>query len=322
MTSPVRVKGAEYIDAARPIFSFTAQTKNNLLWVAGRLAQGNKSMRLRCRAVITAIFAVILVYGPSPASSQSAPQCSSLPASRDDSAAGFEKAWAAEKARLSERIDTLKSIQDDLKASEKWTIGDPGSARELAAYMGKITRTTTDLIKDLGRLAGPVDSVILDTLDKIQAALDGERPSTGAFKDRLAELSPYTRILVATYNLAKNVQELKELPGKLDEARKTVSEQMEALNNQLAKLQPKLDQMKLQDQDKIVDRLFARATQMQRTCEDLPKKAEDCEKQRKAFVSMMCWGGSQADKEKCVSDSYGVFDCRKYGAPTADIRLH
>jgi hypothetical protein len=279
-------------------------------------------MRLHGQMAITAMFAVILACGPSPASSQNAPQCSKLPVGRDESAAGLEKAWAGEKARLSERIDTLKSIQDDLKASEKWTVGDPGSARELAAYMGKITRTTTDLIKDLGRLAGPVDSVVLDALDKIQAAIDGESPLTGALKDRVAELSPYTRILIAMTNLAKNVQELKELPSKLDEARKTVKEQLEALNNQLTKLQPKLDQMKLQDQDKIVDRLFTRATQLKRTCEDLPKKADDCEKQRKAFVSMMCWGGSQAEKEKCVSDSYGAFDCRKYGAPTADIRLH
>jgi hypothetical protein len=279
-------------------------------------------MRLHGQMAITAMFAVILACGPSPASSQNAPQCSKLPVGRDESAAGLEKAWAGEKARLSERIDTLKSIQDDLKASEKWTVGDPGSARELAAYMGKITRTTTDLIKDLGRLAGPVDSVVLDALDKIQAAIDGESPLTGALKDRVAELSPYTRILIAMTNLAKNVQELKELPSKLDEARKTVNEQLEALNNQLTKLQPKLDQMKLQDQDKIVDRLFTRATQLKRTCEDLPKKADDCEKQRKAFVSMMCWGGSQAEKEKCVSDSYGAFDCRKYGAPTADIRLH
>jgi hypothetical protein len=86
-------------------------------------------------------------------------------------------------------------------------------------------------------------------------------------------------------------------------------------------LQPKLDQMKLQDQDKIVDRLFAHATKLKRACEELPKKAESCEAQRKAYVGVMCMG-SQAEKEKCVSDSYGVFDCRKYGASTADIRLH
>jgi hypothetical protein len=278
-------------------------------------------MRLHGQMAITAMFAVILACGPSPAFSQNAPQCSNLPVGRDDSAAGLEKAWAGEKARLSERIDTLKSIQDDLKASEKWTVGDPGSARELAAYMGKITRTTTDLIKDLGRLAGPVDSVVLDALDKIQAAIDGDDPLKGAIEDKLAELSPYVRILLATKHLAKNVQELKELPSKLDEARKTVNEQLEALNNQLTKLQPKLDQMKLQDQDKIVDRLFAHATKLKRACEELPKKAESCESQRKAYVGVMCMG-SQAEKEKCVSDSYGVFDCRKYGASTADIRLH
>jgi hypothetical protein len=261
---------------------------------------------------ITVAFAVILACGPSPASSQNAPQCSSLPVSRDDSAAGLEKAWAAEKARLSERIDTLKSIQDDLKASEKWTIGDPGSARELATYMAQITITTTDLIKDLGGLAGPVESVTLDTLNKIQAAIAGDPPLAGALDDKLAELSPYTRILVATKNLAKNVGELKELPGKLDEARKTVSEQMEALNNQLARLQPKLDQMKLQDQDKIVDRLFARAAQLQRTCEDLSKKTDSCEAQRKAFVGVMCFG-SQAAKSECLADSYKEFNCQKYG---------
>jgi ABC-type phosphate transport system auxiliary subunit len=136
---------------------------------------------------------------------------------------------------------------------------------------------------------------------------------TGAIDDKLAELSPYTRILVATKNLAKNVQELKELPSKLDEAGKTVGEQLEALNNQLTKLQPKLDQMKLQDQDKIVDRLFARATRLQRTCEDLSKKTDDCEKQRKSFVALMCWGGSQADKSKCDADSHKEFNCQKYG---------
>jgi hypothetical protein len=279
-------------------------------------------MRRHGRVAIMAVFAIILAYSPSPASSQNAPQCTSFPASRDDTAAGLEKAWAAEKARLSERIDTLRGIREDLKADEKWTIGDPGSPREFATYLGKITRTTTDLIKDLGRLAGPIDSAVLDALDKIQAAIDGDDPLKGAIDDKLAELSPYVRILIATRNLANNVEELKELPSKLDEARKTVGEQVEALDNQLAKLQPKLDQMKLQDQDKIVDRLFARATKLKRTCEDLPKKADDCEKQRKAFVSMMCWGNNQADKDKCLADSYDTFKCQKFGAPTVDIRLH
>jgi hypothetical protein len=316
------VKGAEYKSCDASHISLYRADEKQFALNGGASGPRDKLMMRRGQMAITVMFAVILVYAPSPASSQNAPQCSSLPASRDDSAARLDKAWATEKARLSERIDDLKRFRDDLKADEKWTVGDPGSARELAAYMGKITRTTTDLIKDLGRLAGPVDSLVLDTLDKIQAEIDHEPPLAGALKDYVAELSPYTRILVATYNLAKNVQELKELPSKLDEARKTVGEQLEALNNQLTKLQPKLDQMKLQDQDKIVDRLFARATKLKRTCEDLPKKADDCEKQRKAFVSVMCWGGSQADKEKCVSDSYDVFDCRKFGAPTADIRLH
>jgi hypothetical protein len=278
-------------------------------------------MRRHGQVTIMAAFAIILACSPSPSSSQSAPQCTSLPAGRDDSAAGLEKAWVAEKARLSERIDTLKGIRDDLKADERWYIGEPGSAREIAAYMGRITRTTTDLIKDLGRLAGPVDSAVLDTLDQIQAAIDGDDPLNGIMEGKLADLSPYIRILIATKNLANNVQELKELPSKYDEARKTVGEQMEALDNQLAKLQPKLDQMKLQDQDKIVDRLFARTTRLKRTCEDLPKKADDCEKQRKAFVSMMCWGGSDADKSKCLADSYDAFKCQKYGSPTVDIRL-
>jgi hypothetical protein len=44
----------------------------------------------------------------------------------------------------------LRNLSAGLESDAKWTVGDPGSSRELVTYLAQVTKVTTGLFENLG----------------------------------------------------------------------------------------------------------------------------------------------------------------------------
>jgi hypothetical protein len=225
-----------------------------------------------------------------------APNCSAIPTSRDTINVDLNRAWTQKVQALNSGISRLNQIRDELISDKNWKIGDSGSVRELLTAIGLATRTTTDLIQDLIPFGADIKSAtyaaIKNGADVGQLIISYQRHDKSFWLDAGlsigSELSPVLTALNATNDLTKNIQDMVDLPNQLDEARRTFAEQLQMLDTQLNTLRRRLNDFEITNHNAFVDKLLERYNSARNSCEAV--RAEDCAKERKAFINLMCWG--------------------------------
>jgi hypothetical protein len=198
-------------------------------------------------------------------------QCSALPSSHYAAGSDFDKAWQTKRQAL---IDSIKDLTEERSQllKDKSTVGDPGSVRQIVTLVAMVTKTTTDLIQDLMPLSDEMRVAETSVAKTLETYAHGK--DVAEIINEVEEHKPVAWItadmaltgLNAMKDLSKNAKEMANAPENLENTRKIILEQLDALDRQLDQLQNKLDVLERANRDPAVDRLFAQYQVVRQMC--------------------------------------------------------
>jgi hypothetical protein len=209
-------------------------------------------------------------------SEQARSQCLSLPRDPTYYRGEVAKAWQQKKAFLMDHQKTLQQLRADRQSDYAWNVGDAGSARELATYFAMVTKTTSDLIEDLGgfgseKAVGRATEIYAAIKDGKTAytlvAGDALTAVTDVLIDAAADEIPTIRGAKAVKDFAENMVHMTELPEGMAAARREFLNQMDALNTEISKSQTKIDQLQRDNESSEIEALFQTFQAVRQLCE-------------------------------------------------------
>jgi hypothetical protein len=206
---------------------------------------------------------------------QSVRQCNSLPNDRNQITRSVDSAWYRKKAVINDGLKTLHKLRSDLDSDYKWTIGDPGSMRELTTYLAQVTKTTTDLIEDLGGFSTSKSSrAANDVYEQIKlgrtsyevVTQDAQKVVANVLLDAASDVSPIARSAKTVKDFSDNISDMMKTPEDMKKARDEVRRQLEIIDSQASTLQRNLDQIRREHEPSEVEPLLQTYQSVQKMC--------------------------------------------------------
>jgi len=193
---------------------------------------------------------------------QSRQQCNSLPNDRNELTNGMNGAWSKKKAAINDGLMTLRKIRSDLQSDYAWAVGDPGSARELATNFALMTKTTTNLLEDIGGFSTERSRrSVKEVYERIKQGRtayetiteDATKVATNILLDAASDVNLVARAVKTIKDFAENTVDIMKAPKEMAEAREEVQKQLDNIDRQIVGLQSKLDQIRREhESDEIV----------------------------------------------------------------------
>ena len=202
-------------------------------------------------------------------------QCLSLAADKQTYGSQVDAAIKRKRQSLVDMRDALSNIRHDLESDYAWQIGDPGSARERVTMLALTTKTTTDLIEDLGALSTErAVGLAKDIYEKIESGKstyqivteDANNAAVEVILDAGAQLNPVVKAAKALRDFAENVGSMSELQGNLDEVRGEYRRQLADLDSKIGIVEGQLMQIGPSNEEPEIDKLFATYQSVRQMC--------------------------------------------------------
>jgi hypothetical protein len=206
-------------------------------------------------------------------------QCSSLPSDKKRLAAPIDSAWLRKKIALNDGIVTLRKLRSSLENDFMWTVGDPGSVRELTTYLALVTKTTAKLVEDLGgfsheksaRAAKDIYEAIKQGRTAYEVITeDARRVVVNVLLDAAADVNVAARTAKAIKDFAENIAEMSKAAEELKAAREEVGRQLENIDKQIVALQGKIDLMRREHEPDEIESLFQTYASVRELCTAAP----------------------------------------------------
>jgi archaellum component FlaC len=196
-------------------------------------------------------------------------QCNALPSDKKQLAAPIDSAWFRKKAAINDGINTLRKFRSDLENDSKWTIGDPGSARELTTYLAQVTKTTTNLLENLGGFSSEKSTrAAKEVYEKIKQGRTAYEAVTqdakkivinvllDAASDAKSNVNVIAKAVKTIKDFAENMTEMAKTPEELKTAREEVKRQLENIDAQISNLQSKIEQTRREHEPDQIESLL------------------------------------------------------------------
>lgn len=208
-------------------------------------------------------------------------QCLSIPTDRKAFSNQLDAAVQRKKASLQESQATLVKIRQDLESDYAWTIGDPGSMREMVTMLALCTKTTADLIEDLGGLSiekgGGVAKEVYESIEDGKNVYDLTVKDAGqaaieVMLDAGAHLNPTVKAAKALNDFAENAKSMSDLQSSLDDSRNEFKRRLNDLNSQIDVLDIQLNRIEASSEEPKAESLFQTYQAVRQTCAEANPK--------------------------------------------------
>jgi hypothetical protein len=180
-------------------------------------------------------------------------QCNALPIDQPQLARAVDGAWLGKKYAIDDGIKTLRKIRADLQSDAKWTVGEPGSVRELSIYLAQVTKSITDLIENLGGFSSEKSTrAVKDVYEEIKrgrtayevVTQDTQTVVLNLLLDAASDVSPVARGAKSIKDFTESVIEMTKTPEELKSAREEIKRQLDGIDARINAMQRTLDQIK------------------------------------------------------------------------------